>query len=234
MIIGKILMFLIGYSCDERIINADKQRVLIFPHTSKWESVIGFIISLCLKNNNYCFGVAKKYMDIPIIGFLLSSFGGFPIEKNSGTVNSIINYLKINKNKSLLLSPEGKLKKAIKWKSGFYYISKGLNIPIVVCGIDFINHKICISDIEFIHTNDTNKDIEDIKSIFQNSKIYPLHPNNSYPEIKTNGIPTLLPLNIYLIWLLFLFLPFSIINRFLLIFSFYLFKFIFNFLFILK
>ena len=44
------------------------------------------------------------------------------------------------------LSPEGTRKKVDKWKTGFYYIAKGANVPIVMATLDFENKKIKISE----------------------------------------------------------------------------------------
>ena len=66
----------------------------------------------------------------------------------------------------LALSPEGTRKKVKKWKTGFYYIAKGANVPIVMATLDFGQKKVKISKPHYI-TSDIDKDFDTFHAFFE-------------------------------------------------------------------
>ena len=62
-----------------------------------------------------------------------------------------------NEEFKLALSPEGTRKKVEKWKTGFYYIAKGANVPIVMLSFDFKNKQVGLSEPYYV-TEDMEKD----------------------------------------------------------------------------
>jgi hypothetical protein len=113
-------------------------------------------------------------------------------KKDKSTVETISDILNSEeyKNNIFGISPEGTLKPK-EWRSGFFYIAKKTNRPIIIGGIDYYNHIIGFcKDIPEIIIKDTDK-YEDIKyeiqEKFSNSKIYPLYPEMSYPKIIMNN-----------------------------------------------
>jgi 1-acyl-sn-glycerol-3-phosphate acyltransferase len=67
------------------------------------------------------------------------------------------------------MSPEGTRKRIDTWKSGFYYIAKGANIPIIMTTLDFGNKEVKISE-PFYTTDDKEKDFELIYQYFKGVK----------------------------------------------------------------
>ena len=67
------------------------------------------------------------------------------------------------------LSPEGTRKKVDKWKTGFYYIAKGANVPIVMATLDFENKKIKISEPYYV-TEDIHKDFKVFDNFYKDVK----------------------------------------------------------------
>lgn len=197
--LAKLFLKIVGYSIDQSFINAfEKQRVWIFPHTSRCEAFLTMLAVIAIKKGNcFSFPCAKDYIDAPIIGSLLKSFGGFPVVKGSGMVNSSIEFLKKNTDKQFPISPEGSLSSK-EWKSGFFYIAKGANLPISIGGIDFVNHKFKATlDKEIIILpHDKYEDrVAEIKDMFAKSEIYPLYEDCSNPRVinKTGYGSTFLP-----------------------------------------
>ena len=67
------------------------------------------------------------------------------------------------------ISPEGTRKKVTQWKTGFYYIAKGANVPIVMATLDFENKQIKISE-PFYTTISKEKDFEYFHTFFRGVK----------------------------------------------------------------
>lgn len=184
---ASFILGILGFTIDDSFIESfDKQRVYIFPHTTRFECIINCLALLAVDKRKYiCFPVAQEYMETPILGSILSWFGAVKIIKGSNMVETISNHLKENRNKVIALSPEGSLS-AKEWKSGFFHIAKNIGVPICVGGIDFVNH-IILSNIDqeiIINENDTYEDRrEEIEKMFSLSKIYPLYPESSYPQV---------------------------------------------------
>ena len=58
------------------------------------------------------------------------------------------------------------LAKVKKWKTGFYYIAKGSNIPIVPCGLDFKKRTLFIAE-KFYPGDDIENDMNSLISYFR-------------------------------------------------------------------
>ncbi len=214
-IIGEILLFCIGYSLDRKIFDRVKNErmVVIIPHTSKFDAVIGCILGLIVKDY-IAIAITAKHMDRWIIGRILSYFGGFRIPRSengkSNTVNLIISYLQKNPKKSLVLSPEGRLI-AANWKSGFYNIAKGIDAPIVIAGIDYYNKRVMIDSDNFRPGDNYENDLSIIQNNFSNSEIFPLFPKNSVPYIKNSPyVYSPISIPVILSWVLSLGIYFSV------------------------
>jgi 1-acyl-sn-glycerol-3-phosphate acyltransferase len=67
------------------------------------------------------------------------------------------------------LSPEGTRKKVAQWKTGFYYIAKGANVPIVMATLDFKNKKIKISE-PYYTTDNLEEDFKNLRNFFKDVK----------------------------------------------------------------
>lgn len=176
-----------GYTIDQSFVEAfNKQRVGIFPHTTKMEAFILTLTMLATNTRNKsCFPVAYEYMETPLLGTGLKYFGGFPVYKGSGMTKLTIEFLKENPNKCLAISPEGSLKQK-EWQTGFFYIARELQIPIIVFGIDFEKHiiKACLNESILIGPEEKPGDrMTDIKNMFSRCGIIPLFPENSFPKI---------------------------------------------------
>lgn len=124
----------------------EKKFLIIFaPHTH-W---VDFFMGLATKwikglKANYA---AKSSLFKPPFGFIFRWFGGVPIERVPGgnKVDAIVQLFNNRENFVLAMSPEGTRQKVQDWKTGFYYIAKGANIPIVLVALDFKNKVVRLS-----------------------------------------------------------------------------------------
>lgn len=187
MFLSRCIMYILGYKVDRSVYEAFKtQKVVIFPHTSRFEAFIG-CMGFWLSGNreNICFPVAKNYMETPILGSCLAYFGAVKKVDKTGMVGIITKYMKENPNRVLMISPEGSLSPK-EWKSGFFYIAQNLSIPIVVGGVDFVNHRlICNLDQSYKpEKEDKYEDkLPELQLMFAKSGIYPLRPEKSNPTV---------------------------------------------------
>jgi 1-acyl-sn-glycerol-3-phosphate acyltransferase len=123
------------------------------PHTSNMDFVLGGLMK-------YITGlpvnfIGKNSLFKPPYGFIFKALGGTPVDrsKSSNLVQAIINKFNERDEFILALSPEGTRKKTEKWKTGFYHIAKGANVPIIFNTFDFKNKQYLISDPYFLTGN---------------------------------------------------------------------------------
>lgn len=146
-----------------------KYIVIGAPHTS-WKD---FPIAILARNSwgvkiNF---IGKKSLFKPPFGFIFRWLGGAPVDrsKSNNKVDAIVDVFNKHEQFRLALSPEGTRKKVDKWKTGFYYIAKGADVPIIMFAFDFEHKQIILSE-PFYPTNDKEKDFEHFYSFYKDIK----------------------------------------------------------------
>jgi len=116
------------------------------PHTSWKDFHIG-VLSRNMSGTKINF-IAKKSLFKPPFGFIFKALGGAPINRNasSNKVDAIVALFKEKESFRLALSPEGTREKVTKWKTGFYYIAKKAQVPIVMLTFDFGQKQVKLSE----------------------------------------------------------------------------------------
>ena len=134
-----------------------KYVVIVAPHTSWHDFFLGLATRKHSKTNIEYVG-KKELFDSPL-GWYFKSTGGQPIDrsKSNNKVDSIVSIFNEKENFKLAMAPEGTRKKVDKWKTGFYYIAKKANIPIVMVSFDYKKKEVKISDV-FYPTDNMESD----------------------------------------------------------------------------
>ena len=111
--------------------------IIVAPHTSWLDFVVGLLVRKIV-NLEINF-IGKKSLFKPPFGWWFRYLGGTPVDrkKNEDTVASVTRIFESHKTFRLALSPEGTRKKVAEWRTGFYYIAKSANVPIVMVAFDF-------------------------------------------------------------------------------------------------
>lgn len=136
-----------------------KYVIIAAPHTHWVDFPLGILVKWAeAAPVNY---IGKASLFKPPFGFIFRWLGGAPVNRSKSTnkVQAIVDVFNKNEKFILALSPEGTRKKVEKWKTGFYYIAKGANVPIVMATLDFKNKQVKISDPYYL-TNDMEKDFD--------------------------------------------------------------------------
>jgi len=164
--ISKFILFrMMGWKVINTFPTLNKYLIIAAPHTT-WQD---FPIALLAKfatslQANY---IGKASLFKPPFGFIFRWLGGAPIDRNTST-NKVLAIVDIFNSKDefiLAMSPEGTRQKVMKWKTGFYYIAKGANIPIVMITLDFKNKQLKISE-PYKLTDDMEADFEHFHAYF--------------------------------------------------------------------
>ncbi|MFB9056010.1 1-acyl-sn-glycerol-3-phosphate acyltransferase [Mariniflexile ostreae] len=136
-----------------------KAIIIAAPHTSWHDFYIGVLLraAVALKTNF----IAKKELFVFPIGWFFRGLGGAPIDRytKANKVAAIAKLFEGKKEFRLTLAPEGTRKKVEKWRTGFYYIAKAAQVPIIMFTLDFKNKQNYISE-PFYPTDDVKADFE--------------------------------------------------------------------------
>jgi len=165
-----ILFTLLGWKFEGDFPRDIKKYVVIAaPHTS-W---VDFPIAILARMSSGLMinFIGKASLFNGPFGFFFRGLGGTPVDrsKNNNLVDAIVEIFNSKEEFRLGLSPEGTRKKVSTWKTGFYYIAKGANVPIVMATLDFEFKTLKISA-PYYTTENKEKDISFIRSFYSNVK----------------------------------------------------------------
>lgn len=147
--------------------NTLKKAVIIaVPHTSWHDFYIGLLLRKIV--NVQVNFVGKKELFKWPFGWYFRWVGGAPLDRTSGQnkVEAIASIFKERDEFRLALAPEGTRKKVDTWKTGFYYIAKHAEVPIIMFTLDFKKKQNHISE-PFYPTDNTAADFEFMTSFYQ-------------------------------------------------------------------
>lgn len=150
--------------------NTIKKTIIIaVPHTSWHDFYIGVLLRAVVKiKTNF---VGKKELFIFPFNLFFKAMGGEPINRgsNENKVDAIAKLFKEKDEFRMTMAPEGTRKKVEEWRTGFYYIAKKANVPIIMFTLDFEHKQNNISE-PFYPTNDVKADFEFMRQFFQGVK----------------------------------------------------------------
>ena len=139
--------------------------LVVAPHTSNWDFPYGLFIVFILRAKIYWLG-KEAIFRIPLNRFF-KWLGGIPIDrsKSSNVVAQSIKRFHENERLILAIAPEGTRKKVKKWKTGFYHIATGANVPIVLGFLDYRRKVGGIGPV-ICPTGDFEADIKTIRAFY--------------------------------------------------------------------
>lgn len=173
--IGRFLLWCYRWRVEGEVHNAKKFMVILAPHTSYWDFLTNMSIMLALGVNNRWF-VADAFCWWPL-GNLMRWLGGIPIDRSSpqDLVSFTISKFADHDELILALYPEGTTRKAEKWKTGFWHIARGADIPIQFLSVDYKKRASVFGPV-IKPSDDIKADMKKIQAYFKD--VTPKTPEN--------------------------------------------------------
>jgi len=167
--VADILLKLWGWKIIGTSPNLKKYLFIVVPHSSNWDFLLGLLVrsSVGFKANY----IGKEALFRAPWGWIFRALGGHPVkrDKNYKQVDQIIDIYKREESFAMAIAPEGTRSKVNKWKTGFYYIAKGAEVPIVMVAFDYGKKEVRFSE-PFYTTDDVDKDFEYMYKYFEGVK----------------------------------------------------------------
>jgi 1-acyl-sn-glycerol-3-phosphate acyltransferase len=162
---GLIFLKMLGWRIEGEIPSIKKFVIIAAPHTSNWDFPISLAVAFALKVKIYWMGKAAMFR-WPF-GAACRWLGGIPINRtrSHNMVEQCVRAFRERDKLILLIPPEGTRKKVSYWKTGFYHIAKGANVPIVLGFLDYRRKTGGIGP-TFYPTERIEDDMQEIKSFY--------------------------------------------------------------------
>ena len=146
--------------------DARKSVFIAAPHTSNWDLPYTLMVAFALRLNIYWMGKAQIFR-WPF-GPLMRWLGGVAVQREQANtlVAASVQALQTSDGPvQLVVPPEGTRSKVRYWKTGFYYIALGAQVPIVMSFMDYGN-KVSGLGPAFVPTGDIEADMVAIKAFY--------------------------------------------------------------------
>ncbi len=160
-----IILKFSGWRTEGRMPEYPKLVLIAAPHTSNWDFPIMLFIAFSLRAKLYWMG--KDALFQWPINRLFKWLGGIPIDRSKSNNVVAQSIEQFNRNDKLILTipPSGTRKRVFYWKSGFYHIANGANVPIALGFLDYRRKVGGIGPI-VTPTGDIEADMENIKAFY--------------------------------------------------------------------
>jgi 1-acyl-sn-glycerol-3-phosphate acyltransferase len=166
-VLAIIVLWIFGWRRAGRVPDAPKFVTIAAPHTSNWDLPVGLAIILAFKVKIYWLG-KEPIFKWPFAGFF-KWLGGIPVNRlrSGDVVAQTVQAFNEQERMIMVVAPEGTRKKAKHWKTGFYYIAMGANVPLVMGFIDYVRKEGGFGPM-LMPTGNIEADMEKIRAFYQN------------------------------------------------------------------
>ena len=135
------------------------------PHTSNWDGVWALAYKV-VKDIDIRFFAKDSLFWFPL-GTILTAFGGIALDRNDpgAAVKKAIEQFDTNERFYFGLAPEGTRSLRDHWKSGFYRIAEGANVPVVLGFLDYRNKRLGLGPTLYV-SGDRDADLAKIREFY--------------------------------------------------------------------
>lgn len=127
----------IGWAWEGDLPTEKKWICLAYPHTSNWDGALMLLVSRAI-GLDMRFMIKADWVKGPM-GPVMRGFGAVPIDRSkaNNVVDQMIDEFRTSDHLALMIPPEGTRGLTEGWKSGFYHIARGANVPVVPGYLDY-------------------------------------------------------------------------------------------------
>jgi len=163
--VGRLLLRALRWRIDGEIPNVPKFVLIVVPHTSNWDFVVGVVAKWALGIRVMFLGKDTLFR-FPF-GATMRALGGVPVDRSAhnDVVHGIVGEFARRDRMILALAPEGTRKRVERWRTGFYHIARGASVPILPVALNYGVRAIQIGAL-FSTTGDLERDVGELQRQF--------------------------------------------------------------------
>jgi len=167
--IAKLILRVGGWTAVGGIPDEPKAVILAAPHTSNWDALwaLAYIVAIDLDVHFF----AKQSVFWFPLGNVLRALGGIPLDRSrAGTAaQQAVDAFDNQDSFYFGLAPEGTRSRKAGWKSGFYRIAEGANVPVYLGMIDYDRKRLGITG-RLELSGDQEADLEVCRDFYKDVK----------------------------------------------------------------
>jgi len=155
--------------------------IIAAPHTSNWDFFYTLCLAFILEIKPFIM-MKADWFHWPM-GPFLSWLGAIPVDRSKSThvVGRSIQAFHENPRMVLVVPPAGTRRKVMYWKTGFYHIARGANVPIVLGYLDYRRKVGGIGPVVY-PTGNLEADMEIIRDFY--ADIVGKYPGKSFSSLE--------------------------------------------------
>ncbi len=150
--LARRILSLIGWQLHFEGLPALQGVIVVYPHTSNWDFPLGVFAK-------WAMGIEAKFWGkhtlfrIPLFGAWLRWLGGVPVDRAAarGVVEQMVDLFERKRQAGeyfwLALTPEGTRSWRPAWRSGFYRVTLGAQVPILLASLDYGRKQVRVMDV---------------------------------------------------------------------------------------
>jgi 1-acyl-sn-glycerol-3-phosphate acyltransferase len=168
--LARWILRMLGWRVDFDGFPARQGVAIVYPHTSNWDFPIGMLAKWALGIPAHFWGKDALFK-LPLLGAWMRWVGGIPIDRSSsrGVVGQMVHVFEQHKQKDQLLwlglAPEGTRSHTPGWRSGFYQLALGAQVPLALVKLDWGQRRFSVVDFYEL-TGQVEQDYAHMASVF--------------------------------------------------------------------
>ncbi len=153
---------------------------LAVPHTSNWDGLL--LVTLARTIGLPMAWMIKGSWTRGPLGKVLLATGAIGIDrsKSNNMVDQMIDEFRTRDELALVIPPEATRKRAEHWKSGFYHIARGANVPVVPGYLDYGRKRAGLGPAVMM-TGDVRADMDHLRAFYAKHAPTALRPESFGP-----------------------------------------------------
>ncbi|MDX1693867.1 MAG: lysophospholipid acyltransferase family protein [Ketobacteraceae bacterium] len=162
---SRLLLSLAGWKVEGKRPDIPKYVLIAAPHTSNWDFY--YLILMAFYYRMPICWMGKDSLFHGWRGPFMRWLGGIPVNRSSASnlVNDTVAAFRQTDSMTIAIPPEGTRGQVTYWKSGFYHIARGADVPIVLGYLDFGRKCGGLGPV-FWPTGDFDTDLKEIKAFY--------------------------------------------------------------------
>lgn len=136
------LLRLFGWTVDSPGVPGEQGVILVYPHTSNWDFVIGVLAKWALGLQVRFWGKDSLFK-VPVLGAWARWIGGVAVDRSNphGLVGDTVRQMQVAAARGerfwLAAAPEGTRSLTGGWRTGAYQVAVQAGVPVGLCYFDF-------------------------------------------------------------------------------------------------
>ncbi len=163
---ARLVLRLLGWTVDAALPPQPRGVVIVYPHTSNWDFVVGYLAKVAAGLRLQWIG--KDSLFRWPFGALLRRMGGIPVRRGAraGFIDELAREFAVRDRIWVAIAPEGTRSWTDHWKSGFYHLALAARVPVGLATIDWGRRLIQLRETMEL-TGDPEADLERFRAFYR-------------------------------------------------------------------